>query len=268
MIGPTHIVNVPHREYYGEQFAGGTNANLTVQRRPRNWRLGFNQLRIESPTSTEDVRIALTPAIIGVYFNDTSAGTWKDLLGSTKAIIDSAQTGDAQFTMASADYLYIATTDRHGGFRFDLTAVNNNAATATFEYSKADGFNAFAATVTDGTISSSATLGQDGNLTAATTPSEASWSRINLREVLDDSAAPVQVAHWSRLTPSADLDSVSIAQLMCLHYDMAHTAASGHAGFFKDQVEYTITKSGFIGGFEQQSSDSGAITMNLTWIRD
>lgn len=245
------------------QNVGTTAANRSAL----NLRAGFREILIE--TLSQDSRIALVPKIVAVYWHDDSTGVWTDLLADkpVPAILDSGQTGTAAFTLAAADNLYIATVGRVGGFRFDLTSLNNNASAAlVVQYSSSSGFTTV--TVTDGTDTGSNTpLAQDGNITMDAVPAATAWVPILLSDVV--SGAPtVDKWRWIRMSPGAALDIVSINQLIPLAVAVADDYGDSDGGHFDDAREYTIDiNDSVVGALEYWTAGGSNGTIYLTWIK-
>lgn len=227
-------------------------------------------------------RIGLCPRITAVLFYDNSADTWLDLLGANKNILNSSQTGTARFTMDASDFLYIATIDRVGGFRFDLdgTLINNDASTGNLDYSAVGGFVNTA--ITDGTATGGATLGQDGNITITTVPADGTWAPIALSKVISmsqaaqDALSEVNVKrYWVRIYATAitgaPLDEVEIEQLISLVPDKNAANTDNAAGgliFVQSNTEYTEDIDlDYVGAIEYQSDETTTQrTLGLNWL--
>src|SRR3990167_1002869 len=248
---------------------------LTTGRRAVNFRRGFNAVLMKP--DADAARVTPTPTIRAVYhYDDTFAGAEKfvNLLGDNKAIIDSGQTGAVVVAvMATADFIYIGTTDRVGGFRVDLdgTILNNNAATMTAQYSSPGGW----ATLTignDGTATGGATLGLTiGNVTW-TAPAAGLWGAKTLKELNVNHAPETERLYWVRLITSATLDNVEIEQIMALHHTILASAsgtADGAGGFFEASTEYNWNINDEItGGFDIASQHAtNACDIRFTWLR-
>lgn len=266
------VVDAPILELYGQQVAPQTSANLIAARRSLNVRAGFNEILIEPEV---EVRVALCPKIVGVYWYDASADIFHDLLrenGEEEAMLDSGKTGVATFTLATADFLYVGAVARYGGFQLDIndSIVNNNAATLTCAYPSA-GSVWTALTITDGTDSGGATMAQDGNITftVAVAPAQGVWRSDTLRQLTGLASAPNEPpAYWLRFDTSALLDVVDIQQLAVFHVDMAAVLATGGGGgIFREDTEYTIDLGSNVGAIEFINIAAAATTMNVTHIR-
>lgn len=258
------VVDKPLKELFGQQVAPQTSANLAAARRSLNVRKNFTEVLIEPEV---EVRVALCPKILGVYWYDASADVWHDL---GEDILDSAKTGDARFTLAADDFLYIGAVRRFGGARFDISAiVNDNASTTTAQFSA--GGNTFAAvTITDGTDTGAA-FAVDGNITIAVAdmPAEGVWIPSDLKSLTGLASAPKNShAYWLRLISSVLLDEVAIVQLGSYHHNMAAVLATGGGGgIFREDTEYTIDINGQVGAIEFINIAAASTTMNVTWIR-
>lgn len=259
------VVDQPIRELFGQQVAPLTSANLTTSRRSLNVRQGFTEVLLEPEV---EVRVALCPKILGVFWYDASANVWHDL---GDEILDSAKTGTALFTLAAADFLYIGAVRRFGGVRFDLdgSIKNNNASTMTAQYSA--GGNTWAAVaITNGT-DSSGTFAQDGNvtITVENMPAENVWIPSDLRKLTGLASAPKNShAYWLRLITNNVLDQVEIEQLGSYHHDMAALLnTGGGGGIFREDTEYTIDLRDDVGAIEFINIAAASTTMNVTWIR-
>ena len=262
------IVDAPIDDFVGEQVTAEGNPSTTAaNRRSINVPQGALEVLMEV-SGAQDARIALCGKIRRVYHYDASEDTWIDLLADgPNAIIDSSQTGITSFILAAADYLYIATARRVGGYRLLIpTTQNSNAATTTFEYSS--GGNSFTATAdTDGTESGGNMFTQSGNITMDTVPAEGVWQAIDLKKAAPSYPVEGERLYWTRIQPSALLTAVVITQLSTLQWDVADTTGKWHAGKFKTITEYTIDFKDHIGSLEYASAHaSTTTTIEFSWI--
>jgi len=264
------VTDQPIQEFYGQQVTPQSSADLIAARRSLNVRSGFTEILIEPEV---EVRVALCPKIVGVYWYDKSVDRWNDLLGgggNDSEILDSARTGTATFTLDTDDFLYVGALSRFGGFRLDLdaTLINDNASTLTCQYPAADG-TWTALTITDGT-NSSGTMAQDGNITftVAAAPAQGAWKHETLPKLTDLGAPTDTLAYWLRFDTSALLDLVEIEDLAVFHVDMAAVLATGGGGgIFREDTEYTIDLHDNVGAIEFINIAAAATTMNVTHIR-
>ncbi len=274
---PRFVQDPPIKEFYGQVITGVADpATTAANRRTLAVRRGFREILVRNAdaTAAEVLRWAFFPKIVHVFWYDDSAtkdvDKWIDLLGDSKAMLDSAQTSISQFTLAAADRLYIATTDRHGGFltTIDGTILNNNTATITGEYSTRSGF--VATGITDGTTTGGATLGQNvaGNVIEIdTAPADGVWQPIVLNKVI--SSAPLldgNKYYWFRIVPSTLLDAVEFEQITTLVRTIVNDTGNSEAAFFANNSEYTIDVSDWVGGIEYWVTE-GAVTGHVTWIK-
>lgn len=264
------VVDQPIEDLFGIELAPQSNANLIANRRSTNVRYGFREILINFVAAG---RLALCPKIFGVlWYDDSASQVFNDLLAPSDAMLDSGRTGTSAFTLAVADFLYIGANHRFGGARFDLdgTLLNNNASTLTAAYSSTQAGGFTAVTITDGTISSSATMGQDGNVTIANAdmPAEGTWINESLRKLTGLATAPDLKAYWLRLDTSALLDLVEIEQLASFSNSMdAAIGNSGSGGHFKAGQEYTLDLSESVGAIEHIAVAGSSTTLQVTWIR-
>lgn len=266
------VKNEPLLDLLGEQVTANGNPLTTgANRRSINIPFGTREVLMEV-SGGQDARVALVRRIRRVYHFDASrsgAAQWRDLLaeGTTeKALIDNEQTNSTGFTLAAADFLYIQTAGRVGGYRFLIpTTANNNAATTTFEYSTRAGFVATADT--DGTDSGGAMFAQTGNLEIDTVPAAGVWAPIDLQTIVPTYPISGELGHWARIQPSAALDAVVVTQLSPLQWDIADTTAKWHAGKFKTVTEYTMDLHPDVGALEFASAHaSTTTTIEFTWV--
>ncbi len=269
------VIDQPIQRAYGIapltalQNPVGTEAN----RRAINVRAGYHEVLV---TGTVVWRLGLCPRILYVYHNDDSTDEWNDLLASTgptsrgrNAIIDSGQTAVRFVTLAAADQLYIATTDRVGGFRWDLTAFNaTGSAAITMQHSSSSGFTTSA--ITDGTDTGSTTpFAQDGHMVWDTLPDEDTWIPVNLKDVLAKDTVPPAIAgqkhYWTRLSPLVSLDNFSIVNLITLLGDIDDDTGDAEAFHLNASESYTIDIHQDKGALEFWS-EAGDSTVNLSWI--
>ena len=259
------VVDQPIQEFFGQQVAPQTSANLTTARRSLNMRRGFSELLIEPEV---EVRIALCPKIVGFWWYDASLDKWNDLI-KDGSILDSGRTGSSVFTLAAADFLYIGAIQRYGGGRFDLSAVvNGNASTLVCQFPD-KGLGWTGVTIVDGT-DTGAGFAQDGNVTIALAemPSEAAWQANDLKALTDlASSPPNSRAYWLRFSSEA-LNQVEIQQFSVFHHDFAAVLATGGGvGIFREETEYTIDIHENVGAIEFINIAAAATTMNVTHIR-
>jgi len=273
------IVDEPIAGFYYEQVTTLANdaGGATTDRRSINLRRGFTEVMVYASAAA---RLGLAPRIAALYWYDASANAWHDLLVDDRAVLNPAKTGTVQFTLAAADYLYVATTDRVGGFRVDIddTILNNNAATLAFQYSSAGSFVTTA--ITDGTASGGATLGGAiGNITVTTMPADGVWSPLVLGKALGMSGAQLSSLpavnerfYWCRMQPSALLDAVELEQITTFVPDgvAANTAnAPGGLALLVATTVHTIDiKVEETGSLEYISHGTATTpTIDITWIR-
>lgn len=267
------IADVPVQRLYGTQVAPGSDADVSANRLAVNVRQGTAEILVFAAAA---VRLGFTPRVLEAWWYDDSADIWYDLLGSARAILDSARTGTAAFTLAAADYLYISLTDRVGGFflEVDGTINNDNVASITFEYLSPGGFVSQA--ITDGTeTGGNTTLAQNGLITLDAVPSDTDWINSQLSKALPSIPAVTGRGYWCRLSASALLDSVEIEQLQTLIADgMTGTTNDGimDSGaadmmFMVATTEYTIPIDQDIGSLEFIAQAAVATTLNISWIK-
>ncbi len=273
---PRRVLDAPIREFYGTQLTALQNpATTAANRRTINLRRGFREmlLRNTDANAADDLRWAFVPKITYVYWYDDSAtkdaDKWIDILGDSRAMLDSAQAGTTQFTLAAADRLYVATTERHGGFEMDLDATinNDNAATITGEYSKRTGF--VATGITDGSATGGATLANDlGPIEIDTAPADGDWMPVILNKVIP--SAPLldgSLYYWFRIVPNTLLDAVEIEQITPLVITIDNDTGNSEAGFFANNTEYTVDiDDSRVGGMEYWAT-GGDVVAHLTWIK-
>lgn len=274
---PRQIIDAPIKEFFGQQITALQNpATTAANRRTTALRRGFREILVRNTdaTAADDLRWAFLPKIVHVFWYDDSqtvdSDKWIDLLGDSKAMLDSAQTGISQFTLAAADFLYIATTDRHGGFRATVdSSINNDntSAALTGEYSTRSGF--VSTGLTDGTDSgSNAPLAQSGPIEIDTAPADGVWMPIVLNKVI--SSAPEldgNKYYWFRFTPNALLDAVEIEQLTTLVITIVNDTGDSQAAFFANNTEYTTdVNDSLVGGVEYWATGNDVIG-HISWIK-
>ncbi len=119
------VVDAPIKEFYGQEVAPKDNSDLTTDRRATNVPSGGWRELLINPVLA--CRIDLVPKVLFVYWYEAATDTWHNLIDERRSILDSLATGDATFTLAVADFLYVGCIDRFGGMVMDLASVNNNA---------------------------------------------------------------------------------------------------------------------------------------------
>ncbi len=274
---PRQIVDAPIKEFFGQQITALQNPSTTAaNRRTTALRRGFREILVRNTdvTAADDLRWAFLPKIAYVFWYDDSQtkdeDKWIDLLGDSKAMLDSAQTGISQFTLATADFWYIATTGRHGGFKVDVDGSTNNSngsAALTGEYSRGNGF--LSTAITDGTDTGSTTpLAQDGPIEIDTAPADGTWQPIVLNKVV--SSAPLldgNKYYWFRFSPLALLTAVEIEQLTTLVETIVNDTGDSEAAFFANNTEYTTdVNDSLVGGIEYWAT-GGDVIGHISWIK-
>lgn len=250
-----------------------------ANRRAINVRKGYKEILV---TGTVIWRLGYCPRILYVYHHDVSTDEWIDLLAPTRtrrtarAILDSAAVGASQslevfVTLAAADELYIATTDRVGGFRWDLTAFNaTGSAAITMQHSSAGAAGFTTSAITDGTDTGSTTpFAQDGHMVWDTLPDEDTWIPVKLNDALPSqtvpTAATTQKHYWTRLSPLVSLDNFSIVNLITLLGDIDDDTGDAEAFHLNASESYTMDLDEDVGALEFWS-EAGDSTVNLSWI--
>lgn len=151
-------------------------------------------------------RIALLPYLAvmktvdgGATFTDYTAAA-QDGSASTDVVLSSLP------TLANGGAIYVGCPWRVRGLDIDVDAANGTASVIAIHYWNGTAWSAL--TVTDGTIATGATFGQDGTMTW-TVPTDAVKSRLHETLGTSESATPygAKPLHWLRLTVSAALDS-------------------------------------------------------------
>jgi hypothetical protein len=124
----------------------------------------------------------------------------------------------AAFTLLSSPqcYLYIGFAAPVSGVKLALASTNNNAETMSVDYWEGDAGWVSVASLSDGTVVSSATLGQTGYVT---------WTFPTDHERGSDITDLSDSLYWYRLSASGDLDEVSIANA-CGHDSASNLLAS------------------------------------------
>lgn len=267
---PTRVVDVPIEDFLGEQVTGLINPSGTKANR-RSINIPFGALEVLTEISgAQDARIALVKRVLRVYHYDdsaTGADQWVDLLAEgPNALIDSETTSTTSFTLAAADFLYIGTMGRVGGYRLLIpTTTNNNTETTTFAYSTRAGFVDTADT--DGTETGSAMFAQSGNITMDTVPAEGVWASVDLQAIVPTYPNSGERLNWTRISASGALDAVVITQLSPLQWDVADTTGKWHASKFKTVTEYSFDIKENVGTLEFASADaSTSTTIELSWM--
>ena len=269
---------VPIKEFFGQQITALQNpATTAANRRTSALRRGFREILVRNTdtTAADDLRWAFVPKIVYVFWYDDSAtkdvDKWISLLGDSRAMLDSAQTGITQFTLAAADLLYVATVARHGGLlpTIDGTILNATAATITGEYSTSQGFVSTA--ITDGTATGGATLGQNvaGNVIEINTaPADGVWQPILLNKVI--ASAPLldgNKYYWFRIIPNTGIQAVEFEQLTTIVETIVDDTGDSQAAFFANNSEYTTdVNDSFVGGVEYWATGGDAIG-HISWIK-
>lgn len=215
-------------------------------------------------------RLHLNPAIKAVRFYDASASSgarWLDEWRNTTDRDTATGTGSDMNSMTTSDFLYMCFEEPTGGVRVTIGNANANASTMTATYRKNDDTWA-SVTITDGTISGGAALGQTGNVTW-TVPTD--WKRATLgggNGVVDAAPnihaeldTPGTDGHWIRFALSAAADSTtSITELASINRDTSR-------GYFNAGTEYNLSFDLRKTGAIEAILASGTDTMNITWIR-
>lgn len=271
----SRITDAPISDFFGEQLGiPAENATKTVFA----LRHGFSEILFHVDAAA---RLHLTPAITEIFHFDASASAgsrWVSLLGSQgnefNSLINRSVTGGTGTqldSLAVADFIYIGTTRRHGGIDLQMTAsVNGTNSVLTAAYGADTSFTADA--ITDGTISGSATMAQDGNITIDSVPTQSLWRRRTLSALglTDDGDLPAAKLYWWRLDVSVELDSdTEWEEVICFHHtNAADVAEAGGSMYVKSGVEYTIDiDRNLVGGLEfSEDAAVGSKLVNLTWI--
>lgn len=258
------------KETRGATLTGKLIPATDSNRRIINFRQGFDEVLFEP--EDQPMRVGFAARIDQfLWYDDSKAvgSQFSDLLGDNKAVLDSAQTGIVTATLAAADALYFGFTGRVAGVDFDLTSLNNNTSAAmTVQYSNGPGFVTTANT--DGTdAGSSATLGQDGNITMDAVPADGTWKSVYLPDVVDGApAAPHNRLYWLRMTPAALLDVVSFVQIRPMLVQVADGAGDADAGHFRKNIEYTLDLDrGQFGALESWAISGGDSALRITWVK-
>lgn len=269
----TDILGAGLNDTFGEQI---TIPSSGAAKEVYALRFGFGAVNLTCSTS---FRMAFPPKIDELWFYDASAAEgsqWINLIGDAgagnNALINRTTTGATGTVLdswATADFLYIGTRRRHGGFFWNMTAsVNGTNSVLTMAYSKSD--NTFASqAITDGTITGSATMAKDGNVTLDAIPSD--WEEALLSKILTGAAltgAPPKQTHWVRFDVDTELDSdTEIEELVAFHEDPATGTSSGAPGFFNANEEYDFRIGSEVGGFEIANQAAASATLTVSWLK-
>ncbi|NIR13681.1 MAG: hypothetical protein GWN86_06925 [Desulfobacterales bacterium] len=261
----SRVVDAPIIQAFGEQLTVPANTgNPTLF----GVRERFKEVMIECAAAS---RIELCPRIQQCFFYDNSQASgsqWINLLDQNRALTNRDFTGGTGTTLdswATADYLYIGCKRPFGGVAIDLTAsVNGNPSVLTAEYSKND--DTFASTtITDGTDLAGDTLGQDGDVTIDSVPTD--WDDFILSDILSDTFAPKHKLYWLRLDVSAVLDAdVEIQEILAFDEVITQGATSNGGLWAKASTEYVIDISTLVGAIGL-ISQGGATTANVSWLK-
>lgn len=250
------VYTAPLTRVQGEQLSlSSTVASLGIPP-------GYHGARLYCPTS--DFRFHINPAILGVFFYDTSAtagSKWIKTL--TAALTDrdtSTGTGTTMNSAATGDRLYICTSDNVGGFRFTIGNANINASVLSAAYGKNDNTFATQTIGTDGTDSpAGTTLGASGAI-SWTAPTDA------LRQTLTDLAItdadiPILSGFWWRFAWSAAFDSTtSLTEIWTLNKD---TSRAYWYGGTICPVSLDLRNDGAI----EAIVTAGTPTLDVNWLR-
>ncbi len=271
-MSKTFVLPIPIKGTFGETITvPASNGTKTVFNRRR----GFQGIRFEPAA---DMRLGLVPALQGAVMVDSN-NVWIDLLDAKRAaeagnhppantIADRGFTG-LSLPLQIADFLYLGWTAKINDFFVNIGSTAN-ATTSTLTMANSDrsvnGFTALSITA-DGTVSSSATFGQDGNVTF-TVPSGLGWTQESLREVLPNAAAPDDILFWLRLDVSAALDAATLVDgIIGFVEDDGEGTATGDQGFYAAGVQYSMSLVDEIGAIQPIAQTTAATTMALTWVR-
>lgn len=257
-------------------------------------RRGFSEIIIialhetAATPSEGGIRIVHCPLIRAAYHFDaslTGGAQWRQI-GDNKsgnktdyARFDGNQSTAFSVTaMATADFIYVATSDRIGGLYIDLgTAVSNNVAAMTLAHGSSAG-DWTAAAITDNTKSSNTTLAVDGTMTITTKITEAAWQQsklsANLEGVASVGTLPPAIRetpyYWVRIDTSAVLDDVDILHLLALDEDIPITSTKGTetgSGFLvQDNTEKSIDLSEW-GGYVVVGMGTEANLGYVNWVK-
>ncbi len=255
--------------FYESLSIPANNATKTVFA----WREEFDEVQLYSDVV---FRVALVARVEEIWFYDASAtagSRWKNLLDDNRALSNRTFTGGTGTTLdswATADFLYVGTTKQHLGFDWQMTSsVNGTNSVLTMEYSKSNV--TFTATaITDGTISGSATMAQDGNVDINTLPTD--WTKQDLSKILDDEADNPVPAHkklyWVRFDVDTALDTdTEIEALIPYHHTTAVSTNSGAAYKAQLQTTYTFRRGQTVGGLQlSEFLAVGSKTVDANWV--
>lgn len=152
--------SAPVSQVYGEGTSGaGIDLATTIAYGDIvNVRKGFKGLQIYCASA---INVLTTPRIDKVLLWDASADVWTDY--TLKALDNSESTFVNLSSMATADILYVGCVDTYLGLSVNVGTANSTATTFDEEYSSPGGdWTNLPATISDGTLDGTKTLGQDG----------------------------------------------------------------------------------------------------------
>jgi len=147
-----------------------------------------------------DVSFLLTPRIRKVLVYDASADAYADF--TTPAIDNLTTTHVNLGTMTLSDKLYVGCVDTFLGLSVNVTSVNANAATTAANYWNGGTWTALS--ITDGTLTATETLSQDG-LYVWTIPASGYWKPISAYDITEGAVTDADQLYYVQMNPSATL---------------------------------------------------------------
>jgi hypothetical protein len=233
----------------------------------------FQQVKLGLPT--QDHRVHFNPALRDAVFYDDSAESgakYKNTgkLSSLQVDLTDRSTNGASGTlldaMTTSDILYLCFANVIGGFRVVMISgsVNTTNSVIDVEYYKNDDTWANL-TETDGTISSSKTLAQTGNVTF-TAPAD--WLAIHLKDKLTtlvtpktEEDAPNTYGFWIRIKVGTALSAnVEIDEIWAINKDTRR-------GYYEGGMNHVISVDRRSVGAIEMVAASSTDTAELTWLR-
>lgn len=213
-------------------------------------------------------RMALAPSLLHCLYYSASAGTYTEY--RTQAIDRVSTTHVPLDAMATGDYLYLGTSEQVLGYYFnlDVTNLNANAASLDMEYCSiapalgtvagrtAIAFTDVAGTDSDGTLTVTETLSQDGVYTWGTSPGTA-W----VESTLGTYDVPLySKCFWIRFKPSATLSAtIDVVDLIPVYKNTNYM-------YMEPGIEYQFSlNTAKVGAFTLLGTTTS--TLDVGWVR-
>lgn len=186
--------------------AGGTALSTTADLIGLPEGTRFVQLTTRNYSTAVVAKVALVPYLLVLKTQDDSASFTDYSSAAQDNDTATSVSLDSQDTAAEGDFLYVGSHLPFRGVDIDVEQANGNANVVTVKYWNGSAWGDISDT--DGTISSSKSMAQDGQVTWSI---PADWAADSLVDIGDTSASTIHVRtqdiYWTRWEFDAALDS-------------------------------------------------------------